>query len=173
MVGRTRRIAIASLFGIIIFSVRGFIPAPSADFLIGFESFLLALTVIIVGRFGATYVEFVNGLILTPVKLSFAPFSLLLALLFGIQIDILSILLRPKVGPEVRTGRIVAIMTISTATTGLISYYATAILTSIVPNNPVLNITILVYGVVSGAVGGYLAVKVWKRNLRARFQSQS
>ncbi len=172
MVGRTRRIAIASLFGVIIFGIRGFIPAPSADFLIGIESFLLALTVIIIGRFGATYVEFVNGLILTPVKLSFAPFSLLLALL-GIQVDILSMLLRPKVGPDVRTGRIVAIMTISTATTGVISYYTTAILTSIVPYNPVLDITILVYGVVSGAVGGYLAVKVWKRNLRARFHSQS
>ncbi len=64
-------------------------------------------------------------------------------------------------------------MTISTATTGLISYYTTAIFTSIVPNNPAIDITILVYGVVSGAVGGYLAVKVWKRNLRARFQSQS
>lgn len=173
MIGRTRRIAIASLFGVIIFSVRGFIPPPSADFLIGFESFLLALTVIIVGRFGATYVEFVNGLILTPVKLSFAPFSLLLALLFGIQVDLLSMLLRPKVGAEVRTGRIVAIMIISTATTGLISYYTTVILTSLLPYNPVLDITILVYGVVNGALGGYLAVKVWKRNLRARFQSQS
>ncbi|MCS4540302.1 MAG: hypothetical protein HYU03_06415 [Thaumarchaeota archaeon] len=159
MVARTRRIAIASLFGVIIFGVRGFIPAPSADFLIGL--------------FGATYVEFVNGLILTPVKLSFAPFSLLLALLFGIQVDILSMLLRPKVGADVRTGRIVAIMTISTATTGLIAYYTTVILTSLLPYNPVLDITILVYGVVNGALGGYLAVKVWRRNLRARFQGQS
>ncbi len=172
MVSRTRRIALASLFGIIIFIIRGFIPAPSADFLIGVESFLLALTVIIVGRFGATYVEFVNGLILTPVKLSFAPFSLLLALFFGVQVDLLSLLLRPRVGSEVRAGRIVAIMTISTATTGLISYYATAVITSIVPYSPVLDMTILVYGVVSGAVGGYLAVKVWNRNLKMRFQSQ-
>jgi hypothetical protein len=173
VVSRTRRIAIASLFGVISFSIKGFIPAPTADFLIGIESFLLALTVIIVGRFGATYMELVNGLILTPVKISFAPFSLLLALLFGIQVDILSLLLRPREGAEVRKGRMVAVMTIGTATTGLISYYATAVITHIVPNDPILDITILVYGVVSGAVGGYLAVKVWNRNLKARFRSQS
>lgn len=174
MVSNTRRIALGSLFAVIIFLFRGFIPSPTADYLIGIESFLVALgSILIVGNWGATYIELVNGLIETVAKPSFAPFSLLLALLFGVQVDLLSRLFRVKQEGRARTGRLVAVMTISTGTTGVISYYTTVIVTQILPDQLAIGLTILVFGVASGAAGGYLAARVWNRNLRARFQNQT
>jgi hypothetical protein len=173
LVSNTRRIALGSLFAVIIFLFRGFIPSPTADYLIGIEAFLVALGSVIVGRWGGTYIELVNGLIETIAKPSFAPFSLLLAILFGVQVDVLSRLLRVKDGSTVRTGRMVAVMTISTGVTGTVSYYTTVIVTNILPDQLAIAITILVFGVASGAAGGYFASRVWNRNLKARFQSQS
>jgi uncharacterized membrane protein len=128
---------------------------------------------VIVGRWGATYIELVNGIIETLVKPGFAPFSLLLALLFGVQVDVLSRALRVKEGGKVRTARMVTVMTISTGTTGVISYYTTVIVTQILPDQLAIALTILIFGVASGAGGGYFAARVWNRNLRARFQGQS
>ena len=160
--------AVASLFGVLIFLLKGFLPSPTADFLIVFEAVLVCLGYAILWRGGATYVEAVNGLLLTFVKLSFAPFSLLLALLFGAQVDVISSLLKVK-NTEVKTKRLVATLTISTATTGLIAYYTTAIVTKLVPNNVGIALTILIFGVISGAAGGYLAARIWNRNLKSRF----
>lgn len=156
----------------LIFLLKGFLPSPTGDLLVVFESILVGLGFAILGRGGATYVEAVNGLLLTFVKLSFAPFSLLLALLFGVQVDVIASLLKAK-NSEVRTGRLAATLTISTATTGLIAYYTTAILIRLVPSDVSIALTILVFGVVSGGAGGYLAARIWNRNLRSRFQSQA
>ena len=172
MASRSRRVAVASLFGVLIFLLKGFLPSPTADFLILFEAVLVGLGHAILGRGGATYVEAVNGLLLTFVKLSFAPFSLLLALLFGAQVDLIASLLKVK-NTEVKTKRLVATLTISTATTGLIAYYTTAIVTKLVPSNVSIALTILIFGVISGAAGGYLAARIWNRNLKSRFQSQA
>lgn len=172
MVSRSRRVAIASLFGVIIFLVRGFIPAPTSDYLIGIESFLLALGYIMVGRGGATYIEVVNGLLTTPVKLSLAPFSLLLALLFGVMVDVFSSALGVKKGAEVSKGRLIVALGISTAATGTIAYYTTVFVARLLPNQPSIALTILIFGVISGAIGGYLGALVWDRNLKARFQNQ-
>src|SRR2546430_8725954 len=79
-----------------IFLVKGFLPSPTADFLVVFEALLVGLSFLILGRGGATYVELVNGLLQTPVKLSLAPFSLLLALFFGVQVDAYASLLRVR-----------------------------------------------------------------------------
>jgi hypothetical protein len=173
LVSNTRRIALGSLFAVIIFLFRGFIPSPTADYLIGIEAFLVALGSVIVGRWGATYIEVVNGLIETIAKPGFAPFSLLLALLFGIQVDIFSRLFKVKEGGTVRTGRMVAVMMLSTATTGVTSYYTTVIVTQILPDQLAIALTILIFGVFSGAAGGYAAARVWNKNLKVRFQSQS
>ncbi len=152
-----------------IFLVKGFLPSPTADFLVIFEALLVGLSFLILGRGGATYVELVNGILQTPVKLSLAPFSLLLALLFGVQVDALASLLRVR-NSEAKAGRLVATLSLSSATTGVVAYYATAVVEKLVPSDLSIALTILIFGVVSGAAAGYLAARIWNGNLRSRFQ---
>ncbi len=152
-----------------IFLVKGFLPSPTADFLVVFEALLVGLSFLILGRGGATYVEMVNGLLQTPVKLSLAPFSLLLALFFGVQVDVYASLLRVR-RSEARAGRLVATLALSSATTGVVAYYATAVVEKLVPSDLSIALTILIFGVVSGAAAGYLAARIWNGNLRSRFQ---
>ena len=56
MVSDARRVALGSIFGAAIVVFVGFVPAPTSDFLIGFQAFLLAISFLVVGRGGATYV---------------------------------------------------------------------------------------------------------------------
>jgi len=167
---RSKRVAVASLFGVLIFLVKGFLPSPTADFLVFVESLLVGLSFLLLGRGGATYVEVVNGLLQTPVKLSLAPFSLLLAIVFGAQVDVIGSLFKVR-NSEARAGRLVATLAISTATTGVIAYYATAVVEKLVPSDLGIALTILIFGIISGAIAGYLAARIWNRNLKARFQS--
>ena len=153
-----------------IFLVKGFLPSPTADFLLVFEALLVGLSFLILGRGGATYVELVNGLLQTPVKLSLAPFSILLALFFGVQVDVYASLLKVR-NSEARAGRLVATLSLSSATTGVVAYYATAVVEKLVPSDLSIGLTILIFGVVSGAAAGYLAARIWNGNLRSRFQS--
>jgi len=153
-----------------IFLVKGFLPSPTADFLVVFEALLVGLSFLILGRGGATYVELVNGLLQTPVKLSLAPFSILLALFFGVQVDVYASLLKVR-NSEARAGRLVATLSLSSATTGVVAYYATAVVEKLVPSDLSIGLTILIFGVVSGAAAGYLAARIWNGNLRSRFQS--
>jgi hypothetical protein len=103
----------------------------------------------------------------------FVPFSLLLAILYGAQVDIFSSLFRVRTGGDIGTKRLVAALTISSATTGPIAYYTT-VMAGVVPSSPVaFYMFLIVFGVISGAAGAYLAAKIWNRTLRARFQSEA
>jgi hypothetical protein len=169
----TRRVALASLFGGLIFAVMGFVPAPTSDYLIVFQAFFLALSFLVVGRGGATYVGTVSGLLITAVKPGFFPYDLVFSLLFGVLVDLLAIAFRSKNGSSARTGRLVAALTISTGVVGFTAYYVTAVLTNLVPNDLFLDLTVLIFGVAMGAIGGFLAARVWNRNLGSRFGSQT
>ena len=85
---RSRRVALASLFGVLILVTMGFLPAPTSDFLIVIEAFFLALSFLVIGRGGATYTGFVAGLLITAVKLSFFPLDLVFAVFFGVMVDV-------------------------------------------------------------------------------------
>ena len=170
MVSRTRRVAFASLFSVLILLVMGFIPAPTSDYLIAFESFFLALSFLVVGRGGATYVGAVSGLLITFAKPAFFPYDLIFAFLFGVAVDLLGEAFRVKKGPDARRWRMVASMMVSTGLVGFIAYYVTAVATHLVPNDFSLDLSVLIFGVISGAAGGYLATVVWNKNLKARFQ---
>jgi len=41
--------------------------------------------------------------------------------------------------------------------------------TNIVPNYLILDMTVLIFGVASGGIGGAVAGRLWNRNLMARF----
>jgi hypothetical protein len=169
MVSNSRRIALGSLFGASILVFVGFVPAPNSDFLIGIQAFLLAISFLVVGRGGATYVGIVSGLLITLVKIAFFPLDLTFAVTFGVMVDALSLALHVKDGSNVRKWRLVAAMTISTGVVGYVAYYVSAVLTNLVPNELILDVTVLVFGVISGAIGGYAAAVVWNRYLKVRF----
>jgi len=166
---RSRRVALASLFGVLILVSMGFLPAPTSDFLIIIEAFFLALSFLVVGKGGATYTGFVAGLLLTAVNISFPPLDFIFAVFFGVLVDVTCLAFGAKNGPEARTARLTAAMTVSTGVIGFVAYYTTAVLTNIVPNQIGLDATILVFGVVSGAAGGYIAARVWNKYLKSRF----
>lgn len=167
----SRRLATATLFGVIIVTVRTIFPPPFSDLFLVVEALLLGLSFTLLGRGGATFTELVNGLLASVVKASFFPFSLLLALLYGVLVDILSSAFKVRVGETVKAKRLISSLTLASIITGPVAYYATVFVTKLLPNDPSIYASIIVFGIISGAVGGYLAVKVWEKNLSARFKS--
>ena len=173
MVSGSRRIALGAIFGAMILVTNGFVPAPTSDFLIVFQSLMLALSYLIVGRGGASYVGFVSGVLITVVKLGFFPVDLIFAILFGVLVDALGAGLRVQSDGRARTLRLVVAMMIGTGVVGLAAFYVSVFAFPSafkdVPHDPLTDLTILVFGVTSGAVAGAIAARLWNRNLMARF----
>lgn len=177
---RTRNLITATMLGVLVFLIKGPLLAPYADFLIIFEAILISIGYALLGRGGATYVELVNGILLTVylgvTTPQLAPFVLPLALLYGALTDVIASLMKAKVGADVKTKRLAIAVTISSAITGLVAYIVTVpalISLNYIPNNAsmdlIFGIVIIVVGVVEGAAGGFLAARIWERNLKARF----
>jgi len=164
---KPRRLALATLFGVLIFVSKIAVPMPIDKAVVVIQALLLALGFLLLGSPGATYVALVGGLLTTLLRMPFAPFTILFTLMYGLLVDGLSSIFRVK-SSEVHTkaGRLVLSMTLSTALVGLLSYYITVFALGLLPRNPMLEIIILVTGTISGALGGYLAVFLWRRNLR-------
>jgi len=153
--------------------INGFIPAPTSDFLIVFQSLFLALSYLVVGRGGATYVGVVSGALITSVKLGFFPVDLVFATMFGVFVDVLATQFHVQEDGRAKTLRLMACMMVSTGVVGLAAFYVSVIAFPSafvgVPHDPVTDLTILVFGVASGAIAGAIAARLWNRNLMARF----
>ncbi|MFI5404694.1 MAG: hypothetical protein ACHQYR_03100 [Candidatus Gagatemarchaeaceae archaeon] len=168
----SRKVATASVFGVIIAIVKGpLLPPPSGDLLVVVEAMLLGLSFIILGIGGATYTAAVAGLLINFVEPGFYFYPFVLALLYGLLVDGVSSVLKVKTAESVSSKRLAVSLTIATAVVGPVAYYATVYLTPILPSDPSIYATIIIVGVVSGAVGGILATRIWDRNLKARFKS--
>src|SRR5271169_394021 len=143
--------------------INGFIPAPTSDFLIVFQSLFLALSYLVVGRGGATYVGVVSGALITSVKVGFFPVDLVFATMFGVLVDVLATALRVQQDGRARTPRLTVCMMISTGVVGLAAFYVSVILFpsafTAVPHDPTTDLTILVFGVVSGAIAGAIGAR--------------
>jgi len=169
LVSSSRRIALASLFSVLIVAITGFVPPPNSDYLIIFQSFFLALSFLVVGKGGATYVGAVSGILITFAKINFFPIDLVFSTAFGLLVDFFAIALRAKEGQRARTWRLAVALMASTGIIGFVAYYVTAVATNIVPNYFILDLTVLIFGVASGGIGGAVAGRLWNRNLMARF----
>jgi len=169
LVSSSRRVALASLFSVLIVAMTGFVPPPNSDYLIIFQSFFLALSFLVVGRGGASYVGAVSGLLITFAKVNFFPLDLVFSTAFGVLVDVFAIALRAKEGQHARTWRLALALMASTGIVGFIAYYVTAVATNLVSNDYILDFTVLIFGVVSGGVGGAVAGRLWNRNLMPRF----
>ena len=66
------------------------LPFKIGDSLIVFEAVVLSLSFILLGPGGATYTGLVNGLVETPLQLSFGPFAFCVALFYGVLVDLFS-----------------------------------------------------------------------------------
>jgi hypothetical protein len=180
----TRRLATATLLGVIVFLIKGPLLAPYADFLVIFEALLVGLGFALLGRGGGTFVELVNGILLTVYEAvtvpSLAPFVLPLALLFGVLIDLVGTAFRVREGSVVSARRLAAAVTVSSAITGTVAFFATLstlISLGFLPNDTttdiILGLAVIIIGVAEGAAGGYLAARTWERNLKGRFAASA
>jgi len=156
--------------------INGFIPAPTSDFLIVFQSLFLALSYLVVGRGGSTYVGVVSGALITSVKLGFFPVDLIFAIMFGALVDLLATAFRVQEQGRVKTLRLTACMMVSTGVVGLAAFYVSVIAFPsafvAVPHDPITDLTILIFGVISGGIAGAIAARLWNRNLMARFYNR-
>jgi hypothetical protein len=166
----TRKLATASLFAVIIALVVGpALPPPTGDLLIGVEALLLGLGFILLGFGGATFTATIAGALLNIVEPGFWLFPLLLAVLYGIQIDAFSTFFRVRSNGFISTRKLAASLMLSSATTGPIAYYTT-VAAGVVPSSPVLfYLFIIGFGVFSGAIAAYFTVRLWDRGLKAWF----
>ncbi len=167
MDSKAKRLALATLFGVIIFLSKTIFPSPVDKMFIVVHALLLALSALLLRRKGATYVAVIGGVLTALWRAALAPFTFVFAVLYGLFVDGFFFIFKVNVAEgDVETRRLVASMTVSTALLGLISYYATVFLFGLVPRNPVLEISILVIGTTSGAVAGYLASVIWNKHLK-------
>jgi hypothetical protein len=168
----TRKLITATLFGVLIGVIYGALPFEIGDSLIIFEAVILSFSYILLGPGGATYTGFINGLVETPLQLSFGPFAFGVALFYGILVDGFSSLFKVTSKGEVRSRRLVASLSLSTIITGLVATYAFIAL-GFGTTAPFVDVylPVLVVGALSGTVGGFLAARIWEKNLKSRFQT--
>ncbi|MEM2909461.1 MAG: hypothetical protein QXO01_00090 [Nitrososphaerota archaeon] len=159
----TKRIAAATLFGIIIFVSKVILPSPLDKLLVIVQALLLSLSSLLLGRMGATYVATIGGLLTQIWRPGFFTFSLVFAIAYGLTIDGLFYIFKVKtLSGDVRAGRLIVALTLSTGTIGILSMYVTVML-GFMPWSPWLYVAILMGGTFSGALAGYLTLLLWRR----------
>lgn len=164
---QTKRIAIATSLGTIMFLTKIIVPSPIDKMFIIVQAFLLVIGALLLQKIGATYVSAIGGFLTALWRPVLAPFTFFFAILYGFFIDIFFYLLKVRaIDDKVKTSKTVVATTLSTTLIGLLSYYSMALLMELVPRNLLLEIVILALGIMSGAVAGYLAAVIWNKRLR-------
>ncbi len=177
----TRKLATATLLGVVIAVVKAPFTFPITDYLIIVEVPMLALSFLLLGKGGATYTGLVNGVLQSAVKVSFFPYDLLFAISYGALVDIFGTILHVRNEGRTSTWRLTVALGLASTVLGVsiayvflalnlssglgITGFSTATLVEVV------YVPIVVWGIVSGALGGFLSARVWEKNLKTRFKS--
>ena len=162
---KTKRMAFAAIFGVLISVFEVILPTPLDKMLVIIQALLLAISSLLLGRIGATYVAIIGGLLATVLRVGFVPFSLIFAVLYGLLVDGFFYMFKVRVPHgDVKTIRLMASLILSTAAVGLLSSYITVSI-GLMPMIPILYLIIIVAGIVNGVAAGYLAYFLWKRYL--------
>jgi hypothetical protein len=178
----TRKLATATIFGVIIAVVKAPFTFPVTDYLIIIEVPILALSFLLLGRGGATYTGLVNGAIQSLVKVGLFPYDLIFAVSFGALVDIFGTVLNVRKEGKTSAVRLAGALGLASTVLGVgiayvflalnlspgtidVSTYSTSELLELV------YVPIVVWGILSGIFGGYFSAKVWERNLKTRFKS--
>ncbi len=162
----TRNLALGTLFGVMIFIFEILLPTPMDKAFTFFQAMLLSLGYLLIGVPGATFISLIGGSLTAIWRAPLAPFTLGFALLFGGLIDVFCSVFgaRDEYG-NVRRIRLILSVALSTMITGYSGYYMT-ITFDLMPLNPNLGNLILIAGIISGILGGFLSLVLWKRIFR-------
>lgn len=177
----SRKLVTATLLGVAIAAVKSPFTFPITDYLIIVEVPVLGLSYLILGRGGATYTGLINGILQSGVKVGFFPFDLVFGVSYGVLVDLFCSLFKVRTTEKTSTRRMMSALGIASTILGVgiayvflafnlnlgidLSSYSTTELLDIV------YLPILVWGILSGVLGGFLSARVWERNLKARFKS--
>jgi hypothetical protein len=128
-----------------------------------FQAMLLSLGYLLIGVPGATFISLIGGSLTAIWRAPLAPFTIGFALLFGGLIDTFCSVFgaRGKDG-KIRQMRLILAVALSTMITGYSGYYMT-ITFKIMVLDPTLGNFILIAGIISGILGAYLSLILWKR----------
>ena len=163
----TQRITLIALFGVAVFVSKTFLPSPIDKMAVLPQAMFLALGSLLSRPLGATLVSVVGSALTVLIRPALAPFTIAFAMIYGVLTDGFIFIFRVRSSErDLRVYRLVAALTISTVITGLASYYTTVHVLALLPRNPVLEVIILVVGVISGLVGGFLAALIWTKALQ-------
>jgi len=156
---------LATLFGAAIFISKISLLSPIDKIFVVVQALLLSLSYLLLGAPGATYISLIGCLLTAFWGAHLAPFTIAFALLYGLSIDALSSVLKAR-GAEgnVRQKNMIAAVTISTTIVGLASYFS-AVVFELLPRNSLMEMGILISGVISGSIGGYFSIVIWKKIL--------
>jgi hypothetical protein len=159
----TRNLALGTLFGVMIFIFEILLPTPMDKAFTFFQAMLLSLGYLMIGVPGATFISLVGGSLTAVWRAPLAPFTLGFALLFGGLIDFFCSVFRARDNTgKIKGFRLILAVALSTMITGYAGYYMT-ITFDLMPLDPTLGNLILIAGIISGIVGGYLSLVLWKR----------
>ena len=163
----TKRIALTTVFGVLLFLFKIVLPSPIDKMVVIFHALLLALGALLLRKMGSTYVAFVGGVLTALWRIAWAPFTFAFALLYGFLVDGLFFLLRiDTVRGTLDPIKLVTVMTISTVLMGLLSYYTTVYVFGLLQRNLIFEIGLLLTGTLNGAVAGYVTPIIWNKYLK-------
>ncbi len=177
----SRKLVTATLFGVAIAAVKAPFAFPVTDYLIIVEVPILALSYLLLGRGGATYTGLVNGVLQSAVKVGFFPFDLIFGVSYGVLVDVFGTVFKVRAEGPTSTRRMMAALGSASTVLGVsiayvflafnlspgidISGYSTAGLIEVVYT------PIVIWGILSGILGGFISANLWEKNLKARFKS--
>jgi hypothetical protein len=163
---RTKRLALATLFGVVVFLSDVVLPSPLKYMFFVVHATLLCLGAIILRRMGATYVALIGGSLAAVWQFATAPFTFAFAVLYGLLVDGLIVVFKVIEDDYVMRRRLIAASAVGTVVVGGASFYTTVIVFGWFPRNVFIETAILVGGTLNGAVAGYLASLVWNKYLK-------
>lgn len=97
MAVRTRksgRLIVATMFAVLVFISKTFIPTPLDKVLIVVQALFLGLGSIMLAPLGGTMVSTIGGVLTSVWRPSFAPLTLGFAVVYGLLVDMLSVLFK-------------------------------------------------------------------------------
>lgn len=166
---KANKVAITSIFTVIIFFSKLFLPTPIDKMFIIIQALLLALSSLILRGMGATYVATISGILITAWRPTFAPFSLIFSIMYGVLIDTLFYLFKVRISQGgVRSNRVILAITLSTSIVGGLAFYTTVII-GLMPMLPMLYLTVIISGIINGFIAGYLTSIIWNKYLKYKF----
>jgi fatty acid desaturase len=164
---KTKRVALATLFGGCNLLSKTIVPSPIDKMFIAIHALLHALGALLLRRMGATYVALIGSVLTALWRTALAPFTFVFALWYGLFVDVFFFIFKANHNEgNVRIRRLVASMTVSTGLLELISYYITVFILGLLQRNPMLEVSILIIGTLNGTVAGCLASILWNKYLK-------